>query len=104
MTKTIINLIKSAGLDDIALGGVDRPSLTYRALLAQAETTVNKLNAMGIGRNDRVAIVLPNGPEMASAFLSVGCGATTAPLNPAYREDELNFYLSDLNAKALLVE
>ncbi len=104
MTKTIINLIKSAGLDDIALGGVDRPSLTYHGLIDQAETTVNQLNALGIGRNDRVAIVLPNGPEMASAFLSVGCGATTAPLNPAYREDELNFYLSDLNAKALLIE
>ena len=44
-----------------------------------------RLNAIGIGRGDRVAIVLPNGPEMATAFLAVACGATTAPLNPAYR-------------------
>ena len=58
---------------------------------------------MGIGRNDRVAIVLPNGPEMAAAFIAIACGATTAPLNPAYRAEEFDFYLSDLNAKALVI-
>jgi acyl-CoA synthetase (AMP-forming)/AMP-acid ligase II len=41
---------------------------------------------------------------MAAAFLAVACGATTAPLNPAYRGDEFDFYLSDLNAKALLIQ
>ena len=29
--------------------------------------------------------------------------ATTAPLNPRYREDEFDFYLSDINARALIV-
>ncbi len=48
--------------------------------------------------------MLPNGPEMASAFLSVAAGATTAPLNPAYTADEFAFYLEDLAPKALLVE
>ena len=43
------------------------------------------LNAIGIGRGDRVAIVLPNGPEMAASFVAIACGATTAPLNPAYK-------------------
>ena len=61
------------------------------------------MNARGIGRGDRVAIVLPNGPEMATAFLSVAAAATTAPLNPAYRADELDFYLTDIGAKAILV-
>ena len=41
---------------------------------------------------------------MAAAFVAVAAGATTAPLNPAYRADEYRFYLEDLNAKALLVE
>ena len=104
MHQTIIDLLKTADQDALALGGIGRPNLTFGGLIAQAEATVAALNSRGIGRNDRVAIVLPNGPEMASAFLSVGCGATTAPLNPAYREEELNFYLSDLDAKALLVE
>ena len=59
---------------------------------------------MGIGRNDRVAIVLPDGPEMAVTFVAVAAGATSAPLNPAYRANEFDFYLSDLNAKALVVQ
>jgi acyl-CoA synthetase (AMP-forming)/AMP-acid ligase II len=50
-----------------------------------------------------VAIVLPNGPEMAAAFVTIAQVATTAPLNPAYREEEYDFYLSDLKAKALVV-
>ncbi len=87
-----------------AIAAPDRPTLTHGGLRALAARTVAALNAMGIGRNDRVAIVLPNGPEMATAFLTVACGATTAPLNPAYRPDEFEFYLADLNAKALLVQ
>jgi acyl-CoA synthetase (AMP-forming)/AMP-acid ligase II len=80
-----------------------RAALTYAALRALAADTVAALNAKGIGRGDRVAIVMPNGPEMAAAFIAIGCGATTAPLNPAYREDEFSFYIDDLKAKALVV-
>ncbi len=80
-----------------------RPALTHAALRALAAQTVAALNAKGIGRGDRVAIVLPNGPEMAAAFVTIACGATTAPLNPAYREDEFSFYIDDLKAKALVV-
>ncbi len=65
---------------------------------------MKRLNAMGLGRQDRVAIVLANGPEMAVAFLAVTAGATCAPLNPSYRAHEFDFYLSDLKAKALIVE
>ncbi|MDX1396667.1 MAG: acyl--CoA ligase [Gemmatimonadota bacterium] len=61
------------------------------------------LHERGIGRGDRIAIVLPNGPEMASAFVSIACAATTAPLNPAYRRPEFEFYLSDLGASTLVV-
>ncbi len=61
-----------------------------------------QLHAVGISSNDRVAIVLPNGPEMALTFLAVSSCATAAPLNPRYREDEFRFYLEDLGAKALI--
>jgi acyl-CoA synthetase (AMP-forming)/AMP-acid ligase II len=80
-----------------------RPPLTHAALAMLAACTVAALNARGIGRDDRVAIVLPNGPEMAAAFLCIGAGATTAPLNPAYRAEEFDFYLSDLNARAIVL-
>src|SRR5262245_48083962 len=41
---------------------------------------------------------------MASAFQASGAGAATAPLNPAYRADEFDFYLRDLEPKALVVQ
>ena len=71
-----------------------------RSLIADQRAV---LNANGIGRGDRVAIVLPNGPEMAAAFLALASSCTTAPLNPAFREEEFDFYLGDLGARALLV-
>ena len=100
---TISALIESGQDQAPAIGAPERPALTFGELRALAGRTIAGLNAMGIGRNDRVAIVLPNGPEMAAAFVAIACGATTAPLNPAYRRDEFDFYLSDLNAKALVI-
>ena len=41
-----------------AIAAPGRTPLTYRGLRAHVEQTVNRLNEMGIGRNDRVAIVL----------------------------------------------
>lgn len=81
-----------------------RAPLSYAGLAAQVECTVGALNDRGIGRNDRVAIVLPNGPEMATAFVAVASGATAAPLNPAYRRQEFRFFLEDLGARALMVQ
>ena len=101
---TIPELLRAGQDEAIAIAAPDRTALTYKGLRAHIKQTVATLNQFGIGRNDRVAIVLPNGPEMASAFVSIASGATTAPLNPAYRQEEFNFYLSDLGAKALLVE
>ena len=100
---TILEIL--GGKDDaVAISATDRPDLTYKDLRDQIDRTVEALNDFGIGRNDRVAIVLPNGSEMAVAYLSVAMAATTAPLNPAYRVDEYAFYMEDLSAKALLVE
>jgi acyl-CoA synthetase (AMP-forming)/AMP-acid ligase II len=101
--QTVIELLKAGADGDTAITTVDRPPLTYAGLRALVADTVSSLRQLGIGRNDRVAIVLPNGPEMAAAFIAVAAGATTAPLNPAYRGEEFRFYLEDLNAKALLV-
>ena len=80
------------------------PPLTYGTLQTLTAKTMGALNTLGIGRDDRVAIVLPNGPEMAAAFISIAASATTAPLNPSYRAEEFEFYLGDLKAKALVID
>jgi len=87
----------------IAITAPGRDPLTYGRLYTHLKNVVKTLNGMDIGRNDRVAIVLPNGPEMAVAFVTVAAGATSAPLNPAYRASEFDFFLSDLKARALII-
>ena len=86
-----------------AIGAPDRDWLTYGDLRSLATEVAAQLHGFGIGRGDRVAIVLPNGPEMATAFVTIAQAATTALLNPAYRQDEYEFYLEDLGAKAIVL-
>ncbi len=104
MTATLQDLLSVAADSTLAVGAPGRAPLTHGGLRALVAQTLTTLNGLGIGRNDRVAIVLPNGPEMATCFLACASGVTSAPLNPAYRADEFEFYLSDLGAKALIVD
>jgi acyl-CoA synthetase (AMP-forming)/AMP-acid ligase II len=92
-----------AAPDSPALLAPGRPPLSYRGLLRQVEEGIGALSRHGIGPGDPVAVVLPNGPEMASLFLTVAAGAVCGPLNPAYRDTEFDFYLSDLQARALIL-
>ena len=87
-----------------AIGAPGRDWMTYGDLKVLTLNVRQALRAAGIGAQDRVAIVLPNGPEMAAAFVTVAQSTTTAPLNLAYKEDEFAFYLKDLKAKAIIVE
>jgi acyl-CoA synthetase (AMP-forming)/AMP-acid ligase II len=103
-TETTIRALIAEGEGNrSAIAAPGLPALSRRQLLQQIDATVGVLRGLGIKPNDRVAIVLPNGPEMAVSFLSVASAATAAPLNPAYREEEFDFYLSDLDAKLLIV-
>lgn len=103
MTNTLQALLASAAPDAPAIGAPDRVWMTYAGLADQTARTLSALHAAGVGRGDRVAIVLPNGPEMAAAFVTVAQGAVTAPLNPAYKLEEFDFYLSDLKARAIIL-
>ena len=104
MQSTFKQLLSLGADSHLAISAPGRPGLSYRELRAQVDATLKSLNALGVGRNDRVAIVLVNGPEMAVCYMACAAGTTSAPLNPAYRADEFEFYLSDLNAKVLIVE
>jgi acyl-CoA synthetase (AMP-forming)/AMP-acid ligase II len=100
---TIIEAIAAGEAEAPAILAPDRAALTHGGLRRLMQRTAEQLSQLGLGRGDRIAIVLPNGAEMAAAFVSAAAIATTAPLNPAYREDELTFYLTDIGATAVLV-
>ncbi len=59
----IAALLATGDADRIALTAPARPPMRYRDLRRQMQATVSALNRRGIGRGDRVAIVLPMGPR-----------------------------------------
>ncbi|HIC34941.1 MAG TPA: AMP-dependent synthetase, partial [Gammaproteobacteria bacterium] len=87
-----------------AIAAPNRDPQTYALLSEQILRAGGELRSIAIEPNSRVAMVLPNGPLMASAFVSLAPWCTTAPLNPAYKSDEFEFYLQDLEASVLMVE
>ena len=99
--ESLLTLGKS---DNSAIRASNSKSLTYSDLRQLIVQTKNGLNSLDIFPEDRVAIVLPNGPLMATAFISVSCYTTAAPLNPSYLHDEFEFFMADLGVKALIVE
>lgn len=104
MVQTVYDVAKAGAADAPAIGAPGRPWLTYAGLKKLVDDTLATLNGVGIGRDDRVAMVVPNGPEMAASFIAVAAGTSSAPLNPAYRADEFEFYLDDLKPKAVIVQ
>eukprot|EP01036_Dinobryon_divergens_P004003 gene4002-biopygen3565 len=83
MTEILRDLLANGADAAPAISAPARPNLSFGALRALIASTIGQLNALGIGRNDRVAIVLTNGPEMATCFMACASGVTSAPLNPA---------------------
>jgi len=106
MTTPFTNLTEMVGRQEASATALLSPGgvpLRYGALQALMARTTDTFNAWGIGRGDRIALVLPNCPEMACAFVAVAGACTAAPLNTAYRAHEFEFYLGDLQARALIV-
>ena len=100
--KTLVEVLENGATDHPALVSPDGPTITYDSLRKQIARLMGQLKSFGIRREDRVAIVLPNGLEVIASFLAVTGVATAAPLNEAYKPDEFEFYLDDTNAKAVI--
>ena len=85
-----------------AIRAPGKETLSYGELSRHLQSTALQLSRLGIKAGDRVAVVLPNGPEMATAFLAVSSVCACAPLNPGYPYDEFHFSMSDLHVRALV--
>src|SRR5438132_13242314 len=99
----ILDLLDNGSSAHPAISAAGGPPVTYAGLRAQVEALVTELNRLGLGRGDRIAMALPNGPEVIASFLAASSVGTAAPLNPAYTRDEFKFYLEDTGARALIV-
>ncbi|HEX9808902.1 MAG TPA: non-ribosomal peptide synthetase [Alphaproteobacteria bacterium] len=81
----------------------DREPLTYGGLARVMERFGAALDAAGLGRGDRIAIVHPGGPDMASALAAVVSCAVAVPQNPGFTAGEFAIHLRDRRISALLL-
>ena len=77
--------------------------LSYGRLFRHIDDIGRTLRAQGIGRDDRLAVLMPNGPELAVAIVATAANAACASINPAYSVEELDRYFADLRPRVLIV-
>jgi long-chain acyl-CoA synthetase len=78
--------------------------LTYRQLKEEAERFAGALLSLGVGKGDRVGLVLPNSPQYVVAFFAVQrLGAVAVGNNPLYTQREMTHQLKDAGIEALIV-
>jgi long-chain acyl-CoA synthetase len=79
-------------------------SLTYRELEALTNRFARALTALGVAKGDRVCVLSTNCPEYLIAFYAIArVGAVASPMNPSYREREIEYQLNDTEAVAIVV-
>jgi len=77
--------------------------ITYRQMDALTDALAMALVKLGIKKGDRVALFLPNLPQFVLAFFGVlKAGGVVTAINPAYKEGEVLFQLSDAGAKVVI--
>jgi acetyl-CoA synthetase len=78
--------------------------VTYGALERMANRIANLLAACGVGRGDRVGLVLPQAPETAAAHIAIyKLGAVAVPLSLLFGVEALQYRIADSGASALIV-
>jgi acyl-CoA synthetase (AMP-forming)/AMP-acid ligase II/acyl carrier protein len=104
--RSIPEMIGVQGLgrgEAVALEEVGRPAMTYGRLSFLVSALVGDLRAAGVKREDRVALVIPNGRDMSTTLLGVCSAAIAAPLNPAYQESEYADYFREIRVSFLVI-
>ena len=99
-------------LSAAAEGVPDRTALVYREetttyaeLLEHAERLADGLTSIGLGPGDPVALLLANGPPFVLSFFAIArLAAVVVPLNPQFKEAELEFYFRECGIRAVIAD
>ena len=100
----LLDILEAGGPEDIAIKNTDGQQTTYASLYYAIESIGKQLRRMGIRREDKVAITIPNSIDTIITFLGVSCYAIAAPMNPSYKTEEFRFFLEDTEAKAIITD
>ena len=100
--QDILTYYGQSAPDREAILAAGRSPVTYAELWARTKDTVDVLRGLNIGPSERVAVVLPNGPDAALAIVMVAAGSVCVPLNPGYTARECHHHFRELAIGALL--
>ncbi|MFZ5831648.1 MAG: AMP-binding protein [Planctomycetota bacterium] len=100
---SLADLMRRGEDDRVALGAPEGHPLCYAGLRRQMGYVGGALRTVGAARSDTVALILPNGSAMASAFLGIAAHSACAPLNAQFGREELQFYIDDLRPAAIVL-
>jgi len=89
--------------DRTALVMPDETILNYGDLETAFTSVSRFLSDRGLNRKKRIAVIMPNGPEMVVAFLAITQVAIYVPLNPDLSTNELVRHLDITGADAIMV-
>ncbi|KAF7178808.1 hypothetical protein CNMCM7691_007629 [Aspergillus felis] len=79
-------------------------SVSYQQLHAHIADFQAKLARLGVGHGAAVSLALVNSLEFIVSFLATSWQrAIAAPLNPAYKQEEFEFYIDDLSSNLVLI-
>jgi benzoate-CoA ligase family protein len=103
--STILDANLEAGRGGkVALRGADGDT-TYQRLFDDACAAGRALRALGVGREQRVLLVLDDSPAFQAAFLgAIRAGMVPVPLNPLFKADDYRYLLGDSDAQAVIVD
>ena len=78
-------------------------STTYAQLDALVNRFANALLALGVRKGERVALLMPNCPQMVLAYYGgLRAGAVIVPTSPLYVESELEHQLADAEVSVVV--
>jgi acyl-CoA synthetase (AMP-forming)/AMP-acid ligase II len=103
--EPLLAILREGSQDPALICPDDGTVVSHAQLAASVQRLAGVLAGLGVERGERVAIVMPNGPEVVELLLAVAVlGATAAPMSSSYTHAEYAFYLSDLDPGLLLVQ
>ncbi|MDX5362500.1 MAG: malonyl-CoA synthase, partial [Alphaproteobacteria bacterium] len=83
----------------------DGRTVSYGAFLQTAARFAHALRASGVGVGDRVAVQVKKSPEALALYAAcVAAGAIFLPLNTAYTAAEVEYFVTDAQARALVCD
>jgi len=98
-------LSRYADSDKAAIREPTGRTLSYREFFEMAARGVTALNELGVKPGDRVAVQTSKSPEALALYLAcVQSGAVFLPLNTAYTEAEIEYFLNDSGASLFVCD